>query len=235
MNPSVALRLLASAVALLVWSTALPTFGQTGGATVSPPPGTIITYDAEDHTVTLNVTGVPLRQVLDAISAQSNIRFRLPASAPELDSRRITRSFERMALERAIKQLLGPSNTAMLYGTRKKTGNQEETMVLTEVRVLDMGIIPVAASTPETTANHAPAVSYKDLFTPEQIQANRAAVKEKKADKKQARQDKKGGGRSSGSKTTEPAQTGESPAPPAPDSTESTGGKSSKTKSSSEK
>lgn len=235
MNPSVVLRLLASAVAPLIWSITAPTFGQTDGATASPPSGAAITYDVKDQTLTLNVTAMPPRQVLDAISTQSNIRFRLPASAPELDSRRITRSFERMALERAIKQLLGPSNTAMIYGTRKKTGNQEATTVLTEVRVLDMGLIPVVASTTETTTNQAPAVSYKDLYTPEQIQANRAAAKEKKADKKQARQEKKGGGRSSGGRSSAEALPEKPANQPAPDAAAPPISQSNRSKSKSEK
>ncbi|MEW6324374.1 MAG: hypothetical protein AB1515_03200, partial [Nitrospirota bacterium] len=203
------------------------------GAAAAPSSGSTITYDANDHTLTVHVTAMPLQQVLDAISAQSGIRFQLPAPATALASQRVTRSFERMGIERAIKQLLGPSNTAMIYETETKEHGGER-IVLREVKVLEMGAAAVStpASVPSETAATPPPVSYKSLFTPEQIQANRAAVKEKKAEKKQAKADKRGGGRGSSSKGSgeSSAQSEKTPTQPSPDSTDS--GKTTKSKSS---
>jgi hypothetical protein len=142
----------------------------------------------------VHLNGLPLRQAMEELSKQTQIIFRPPAQTHTFDNRPITASFERMPIERAIKQLLGPSNTAMLYGRPQATGRAGNQVILTEVRVLDLGIIPIVATTAATdAAPKPPAAGYQNTLTPEQIQANRAVTQQKRTEKKQARAEKKGG------------------------------------------
>lgn len=143
--------------------TAVPA-GPSGPAVDDHPPA--IDYHPNHRTLTVHVNDLPLQQVIEELSKQTHIRFRPPAPAQLFDNRPVTASFERMPIERAIKQLLGPSNTAMLYGTARTAGPGAQP-VLKEVRVLDMGIIPSLASSNESTPT-----PFTRLL-PEQLQARR--------------------------------------------------------------
>jgi hypothetical protein len=107
-----------------------------------------------------------------------------PPPAKEFDSRPVTVSFERMPMERAIKQLLGPSNTAMLYGTAKQAKGGIPRLL--EVRVLDLGVIPVLA-TSET-----PSTSPIIRMSPEALQARREEI-QKRREERQARSNERRG------------------------------------------
>ncbi|HUJ79073.1 MAG TPA: hypothetical protein VLY45_02015 [Nitrospiria bacterium] len=136
--------------------------------TAAPPePSPPIDYHPRDRTLTVNVNGMPLQQVIEELSRQTHIRFRPPAPDQTFDTRPVTASFQRMPIERAIKQLLGPSNTAMLYGTGRDAGSGTQPSLM-EVRVLDLGIIPVAANSNESAGSPFP-----PRLSPEQLRSRR--------------------------------------------------------------
>jgi hypothetical protein len=163
----------------------------------------LVEYDPNAQTLTARVTALPLRQLLGIITAKTNIRFQAPDSRSGFDNRPVTASFERLELERAIKRLLGPSNTIMLYGTQRPEGARHVAIRLTEVRVFDLGVIPSASTAVAPQASEpSPRILHRQLLpAPEQTQTNRAAEKDKRAEKRQARQEKQGrseGGQASG-------------------------------------
>jgi len=153
------------------------------------PSGSPIEYHANQQTLTVHLNGLPLNQVMEELSKQTHIRFRPPDPAHTFDSRPVTASFERMPIERAIKQLLGPSNTAMLYGTTQSTEGIKPRLL--EVRVLDLGIIPVVAT---SAINSGPFVSPGSRLSPEELQARREEI-QKRREERQARSNRGGGGR----------------------------------------
>jgi len=144
------------------------------------PSGSAIDYQSNNRTLTVHLNGLPLRQVIEELSKQTRIRFRPPAPDQTFDNRPVTASFERMPIERAIKQLLGPSNTAMLYGPAPDSGRGTQP-ALAEVRVLDLGVIPVAAT------NNEPATSPVIHLTPEQLRAQRETMQKQRDERLQAR------------------------------------------------
>ncbi len=162
-----------------------PALAQTAAATPPLPTGSVIEYHPADQTMTVHVASMPLRQLLDAVTAQTAIHFRPPAPMQAFDNRPITRSFDRMPMERAIKQLLGPSNTAMIYGAQQTASRHGDTIVIREVRVIDLGVIPITASTadPNDGRGESAATSNTRRFTPEELQARREAQQQKRADK----------------------------------------------------
>jgi hypothetical protein len=181
-------RLVLSVTALLVCAIGagapIPSSSQAQTSAPAGPSGQAIDYHAESRTLTVHLNGLPLRQVMEALSKQTHIRFRPPPPVQEFDSRPVTASFNRMPIERAIKQLLGPSNTAMLYGTVQQTGGT--TPRLLEVRVLDLGVVPVVAT------NDEPAPPPVMRLTPDQIQARREEML-KRREERQARRNARGG------------------------------------------
>ena len=131
--------------------------------------GTGIIYHADERTLSAHLNSLPLNQVLEEVSKQTHIQFRPPEPDKTFDNRPVTVSFDRMPIDRAIKQLLGPSNTAMIYGSVRPGGDGTKP-ALVEVRVLDLGVIPVAA----TNDRQAPSPLFR--LTPEQFQARREAM-----------------------------------------------------------
>jgi hypothetical protein len=133
-----------------------PVFSAAMAQTVSPTAAsgttTAIEYHQDDRTLTVHLNGMPLDQVMEMLSQQTHIRFLPPDSAKTFDSRPVTATFERMPIERAIKQLLGPSNTAMIYGTAQTTGASANPTLL-EVRVLDLGVAPIVATNDEPASS----------------------------------------------------------------------------------
>lgn len=170
----------------------------------SPPSGQAIDYHPDNRTLTVHLNGLPLDQVMDELSKQTHIRFRPPDQGKTFDSRPVTASFERMPIERAIKQLLGPSNTAMIYGMAHTAG-QAAQPGLTEVRVLDLGVIPSAVQTGsiDDGRERSPVIR----LSPEELQARREAL-QKRRDEKQAHSNNRrggGGGRGNSSTTNQAA------------------------------
>ena len=124
-----------------------PAWGQTPQAATGPlPDGSVIEYHQKDGTLTVHVTAVPLRQLLATLSAQTHVQFKPPDPDTTFDDRPVTSSFNRMELERAIKQLLGPSNTAMVYAEKPVEAGNRYAIQLAEVKVISLGIIPVTAT-----------------------------------------------------------------------------------------
>jgi len=156
------------------------------------PAGALVEYDPDAQTLTARVTALPLRQLLGIITAKTDIRFQAPDPRSGFDNRPVTASFERLELERAIKRLLGPSNTIMLYDTQRPEGARHAAIRLTEVRVFDLGVIPSAATAVAPQASEpSPRVLHRQLLpAPEQTQTKRAAEKEKREEKRQGRQEK---------------------------------------------
>jgi hypothetical protein len=154
---------LALAATLLLASS--PVFIKVNAQTVSPTTvsGTaVIDYQQDDQTLTVHLNGMPLDQVLETLSKQTHIHFLPPDPAKTFDSRPVTATFERMPIERAIKQLLGPSNTAMLYGTARHAGGGTTPRLL-EVRVLDLGVVPIVATNVESAPSPAIRPNINDL------------------------------------------------------------------------
>jgi len=123
-----------------------PAWGQTTADSGALPDGSVIEYHKKDNTLTVRVTAVPLRQLLSALSAQTHIQFKPPDPDTTFDDRPVTSSLNRMELERAIRQLLGPSNTAMIYAEKPEADGQNGSIHLAEVKVISLGIIPVTAT-----------------------------------------------------------------------------------------
>ena len=159
---------------------------------------TAVSYNPKDQTLTVHVTSMPLNQLLESITSQTGVRFRTSSAANRFDGRPVTGSFDHLPLEQGIKQLLGPSNTAMLYGEQAATAGQPKRIVLQEVRVVDLDIILVT-TTPTAaiakTIQTSPLPNY-DPSVLEEIRANRA---EKKAERA-AQKDTKGQNREKGGK-----------------------------------
>lgn len=176
----------------------LPSSARAQTAAQAGPAKSAIDYHSKSRTLTVHLNGMPLRQVMDDLARQTHIRFQPPPPEKEFDSRPVTASFERMPIERAIKQLLGPSNTAMLYGTAPHSGSAPRLM---EVRVLDMGVIPVVATNDEPAPSPPPLLR----MTPEQLQARREAAQKRREERLQARRKEGGRGRR-GRTVTQPAQ-----------------------------
>lgn len=135
--------------------------------------GTGLVYHADEQTLSAHLNNQPLNQVIEELSKQTRIHFRPPESDNTFDNRPVTVSFDRMPIDRAIKQLLGPSNTAMIYGT-VRPGGHEAQPALVEVRVLDLGVIPVAAT---NDRQQAPSPLFR--LTPEQFQARREEMQKR--------------------------------------------------------
>jgi hypothetical protein len=201
-------HLILSATTLLVLSLGVeaPFFSSTEAQTVSPATssGPAVDYHPDNRTLSVHLNGLPLNQVMDELSKQTQIRFRPPPPDHTFDSRPVTASFDRMPIERAIKQLLGPSNTAMLYGTAQQPGGGKPRLM--EVRVLDLGVIPVLATS--ETPSTAPIIR----MSPEALQARREEI-QKRREEKQARSNNRrgGGGRrgnSGSTNQTAPQDTG---------------------------
>jgi hypothetical protein len=182
--------LVLSATTLLVFGLGVgaPLLSSAEAQTVSPATssGQAIDYDHGNRTLSVHLNGLPLNQVMDELSKQTHIRFRPPAPAQTFDSRPVTASFERMPIERAIKQLLGPSNTAMLYGTARQPGGG--TPRLMEVRVLDLGVIPVLATS--ETPSTAPIIR----MSPEALQARREEIQKRREERQTRSNERRGGG-----------------------------------------
>jgi len=123
-----------------------PVWGQTQAAAGPLPDGSVIEYHQKDRTLTIHVTAVPLRQLLETVTAQTHIQFQPPDPDTTFDDRPVTCSFNRMELEQAIRQLLGPSNTAMIYSETPSEAGQRDAIRLAEVKVISLGIIPVTAT-----------------------------------------------------------------------------------------
>lgn len=207
--------LVLSAATLLVFSlgAGAPLLSSEEAQTVSPTTssGPAIDYHPDNRTLSVHLNGLPLNQVMEELSKQTHIRFRPPEPDKTFDNRPVMASFERMPIERAIKQLLGPSNTAMLYETDHHAGGT--TPQLMEVRVLDLGVIPVVAtqenpSRPQT------------IFTPEQLQSRREAI-QKRREERQARSNTRRSGerRGNGGSTNQDASqnSGNQPSDQPPD------------------
>jgi hypothetical protein len=189
-------------LAMSLWSHS-PAWPQTA-ATAPLPAGAVIDYHSEDHTLTVHVSALPLRQLLDVITTKTNIRFRPPAPMQEFDNRPVTRTFDRMPIERAIKQLLGPSNTAMIYAARPAAAGRAENILLREVRIIDLGVIPIVATAPGDTG--AGARQNPALFDGNQVR--RDSKKQKIAERKQSGSDNRKGNRGgSGSTSTDQTQS----------------------------
>ncbi|MBI3620651.1 MAG: hypothetical protein HY208_00485 [Nitrospirae bacterium] len=151
-----------------------------------------IEYHADKRTVTVHLNGMPLRQVIEELSQQTQIRFRPPAQAQAFDNRPITASLEQMPIERAIKQLLGPSNTVIIYGAQHTANGRRNYPAITEVRVFDLGIIPIVATAIAPDSGNQPARSSNPAKLAEN-QAIRDAKKQKRSEKKQGGSSRKGG------------------------------------------
>ncbi len=184
------------------------------------PSGPAIEYQTDKRTLTVRLNGLPLQQVMEELSRQTHIRFRPPAQTQAFDNRPITASFERMPIERAIKQLLGPSNTAIIYGAKRTATGKDNHIVITEVRVFDLGIIPIVATAVASDGGNQSTRSQNPAKLAEN-QAIRDAKKQKRAEKKQGSSNKKGG-RSGGDTTNNQNQSN------VPNDQSSTGASSSK-------
>jgi hypothetical protein len=182
-------RLVLSATTLLVFSLGIGAslLSSVEAQTVSPSAasGPAIDYNPDNRTLSVHLNGLPLDQVMEELSKQTHIRFRPPPPAQTFDSRPVTAVFERMPIERAIKQLLGPSNTAMLYGTARQSGGGQPRLM--EVRVLDLGVIPVLAT------SEAPSTSPIIRMSPEALEARREEI-QKRREERQARSNNRRGG-----------------------------------------
>jgi len=159
---------------------------QTVSPTTSSGPAPAIDYHPDNRTLSVHLNGLPLNQVMEELSKQTHIRFRPPAPDQTFDSRPVTASFERMPIERAIKQLLGPSNTAMLYGTAQQS--EGGTPRLMEVRVLDLGVIPVLATS--ETPSTAPIIR----MSPEALAARREEIQKRREERQARSNERRGGG-----------------------------------------
>lgn len=184
-------RLVLSVTTLLVFGLGVgaPLLSSAEAQTVSPTTssGQAIDYHPDNRTLSVHLNGLPLNQVMEELSKQTHIRFRPPAPAQTFDSRPVTASFERMPIERAIKQLLGPSNTAMLYGTAPQPGGGKP--LLMEVRVLDLGVIPVLATS--TTPSTSPIIR---RMSPEALKARREEIQKRREERKARSNERRGGG-----------------------------------------
>jgi len=178
------------ATTLLVFSlnVGMPVLSSAEAQTVSPaiPSGQAIDYHHDNRTLTVHLNGLPLNQVMEELSKQTHIRFRPPAPAQTFDSRPVTASFDQMPIERAIKQLLGPSNTAMLYGATQQPGGG--TPRLMEVRVLDLGVIPVLATSESQSTD--PIIR----MSPEALKARREEILKRREEKQARGNDRRGNG-----------------------------------------
>jgi hypothetical protein len=213
-------RLFLSATALLACAveTGAPVLPSAEAQTVSPAAssGSAIDYHPDNRTLTVHMNGMPLRQAMEELSKQTHIRFQPPPPEKEFDNRPVTASFERMPIERAIKQLLGPSNTAMIYEAERKANSGGEEIILAEVKVIDLGIIPVVATpTAETSGNQSatlrrspnPLKLYENQAKREAIKAERA---EKKQRKNRGRENSASGNNANQNQTNDPASTSSS-------------------------
>lgn len=215
--------LLALLLAHLIGAVGGSALGQTTAEPESPPAGSptgaMIEYHQQDQTLTLHASAVPLRQLLDALSAQTRIRFKPPAPATEFDDRAVSCSFDRMPLERAIKQILGPSNTAMIYNSRRTSSGDDAQPVLAEVQVIDLGIVPIVA-TPDSQTARGPTAAPRSSVLPDprlspQTQSRLDALNERRAQQRVQPPSRQGGRPNENNARTRPGPRDSRPRVPA--------------------
>jgi hypothetical protein len=191
-----------------------------------------IHYRPGPATLGMSVPSAPLHDVLDAITRKTGIRFEVPSGMNPV----ISRSFENLPMERAIKQLLGNSvNAAMIY-VNSPDDRGRDRAVLKEVRILG-GSVPAASGPVAAVAPPVSAAPPIQRLTPEEIKARRdernAQRAEKERMKAEQRSGRKGGKEAQPSpESSPPSQQGTSlgsadpNASPAPDGTANQGRRS---------
>ena len=163
------------------------------------PASTVIEYNPRDQTLTVQLRALPLGQLLRLLTEETGVRFRLFPSAAQSAGQVITRSFDRVPLERALKQLVGRANSAMVY-TSQRDSSGHIRVVLTEVQILGVGeqVEPIITSRPRTTplradrptplhrSNPPPVIVHQPLSPSEQDARRIARRKMKKEEKENA-------------------------------------------------
>jgi hypothetical protein len=115
---------------ILAWVATWMVSSVTLGMTLAAGPAEGVHYDQKTRSLTLHVQDMPLNEILQTVSAASGFKLSIQADL----NRPVTMDFARVPLDQAIRRLVQPNSSAMIYS---KT--EEGAVVLTSVKIFDKG------------------------------------------------------------------------------------------------
>jgi len=114
----------------LAWVAAWMISYATLGMTLAAGPVEGVHYDSKARTLSLHVQAMPLNEILQTVSAQSGLKLVIQADL----NRPVTMNFAQVPLDQAIRRLVQPNSSAMIYSKE-----EDGAVVLTSVKIFDKG------------------------------------------------------------------------------------------------